>query len=322
MNTNDDEPRSSNKTVWIILAVLASVVLLLFVVCGGAAYWMFSNLKLPQFTSGPVSEGLEPQSEDYVQARKQFKTKLLHRGPAPQPWEPVLPPHDAVEVEFPSGNLQLKAWINPPPAGVSRKLPAVLFLHGGFAFGEEDWDMCQPFRKAGFVVMTPILRGENGQPGAYTMFYDEVDDVIAAAEFLARQPNVDASRIYLAGHSAGGTLTLLAAMTSSIFRAAASFSGSPDQVAFVAGQPEPAPFDEGDIREFQMRSPVAYASSFKCPVRLFFGSQEPFFRATSDRTAELAQEKGLDVQTIQVPGNHMTAVAPAMKQAIVFFQQK
>ena len=26
--------------------------------------------------------------------------------------------------------------------------------------------------------MAPILRGENGQPGVYSMFYDEVDDVL------------------------------------------------------------------------------------------------------------------------------------------------
>ena len=41
--------------------------------------------------------------------------------------------------------------------------------------------MAQPYRDAGYIVMIPILRGENGQPGFYTMFYDEVDDVLGAA---------------------------------------------------------------------------------------------------------------------------------------------
>lgn len=59
--------------------------------------------------------------------------------------------------------------------------------------------MSQPFRDAGFIVMMPVLRSENGQPGDYSMFYDEVDDVLAAADVLARQPDVDAQRIYSQG---------------------------------------------------------------------------------------------------------------------------
>ena len=58
------------------------------------------------------------------------------------------------------------------------------------------------------------------------MFYDEVDDVLAAAEALADLPEVDSGHLYLAGHSAGGTLALLAAMSSQRFRAAASLSGA------------------------------------------------------------------------------------------------
>jgi len=61
--------------------------------------------------------------------------------------------------------------------------------------------------------MVPVLRGENGQPGNFTFFYDEVDDVLAAAEALAQRTYVDANRMFISGHSAGGTLTMLAAMT-------------------------------------------------------------------------------------------------------------
>jgi acetyl esterase/lipase len=44
------------------------------------------------------------------------------------------------------------------------------------------------------------------------MFYDEVDDVLAAARFLANQLGVDPTQLFLAGHSVGGTTALLAAM--------------------------------------------------------------------------------------------------------------
>jgi dipeptidyl aminopeptidase/acylaminoacyl peptidase len=92
------------------------------------------------------------------------------------------------EIKYPSGELRLKAWMNRP-ADVTRKHPAVLFLHGGFAYGMGDLEQTKPYRQAGFVVLTPMLRGENGQAGAFPYFYDEVDDVLAAAEYLGKQPS-------------------------------------------------------------------------------------------------------------------------------------
>jgi dienelactone hydrolase len=268
------------------------------------------------------SPGVELQQEDYAKARSQFHTKLVRKGPSPQPGNPVRPPPGVNEVTYESAGLRLKAWVYPPK-NANEKQPAVLFLHGGWAFGADDWEMAQPFRNAGFVVMTPILRGENKQPGVFSMFYDEVDDVLAAADVLSKVPGVDSTHIYVSGHSAGGTLTMLAAMTSDRFRAAASLSGSPDQVAFVrSGYRDMAPFDPDDIRELQMRSPVAYATSFKCPARLYYGSQEIFFDKETRRTALLAKEKGLDVEAAKIPGDHFSSVPQAMKQAIEFFKQK
>src|SRR5207248_3849928 len=130
-----------------------------------------------------------------------------------------------------SSGLRLTAWVSRP-AVETREHAAVLFLHGGFAFAADDWEVSRPYRDAGFVVLTLLLRGENGQPGAYSFYYDEVDDVRAAAAYLRKQPYVDPDRLYLAGPSAGGTLVLLAAEASKHFRAAASFSAMPDQVLF------------------------------------------------------------------------------------------
>jgi acetyl esterase/lipase len=270
----------------------------------------------------PATPGLELQEEDYATVRARFRTKLVRKGPAPQRWQPVRPPAGVLQLEFRSGDLKLKAWTHRP-ADATKKHPAVLYLHGGWAFGEDDWDQAKPLRDAGFVVMVPILRGENGQPGDFSMFYDEVDDVLAAGGHLASLEWVDSERIYVAGHSAGGTLTMLAAMASGRFRAAASVSGPPDRVAFVRGGYEDAvPFDKADIREFQVRSPVAYATSFKCPVRLYYGSQEGFFDAETRRTALLAAGRDLDVVATVVPGDHMGCVPEALRQAALFFRSK
>jgi dienelactone hydrolase len=272
----------------------------------------------PSFT--PI---VEIQKEDYAKARQKFRTKLVQQNPSPQTERMPDAPTGVMMVEFPSGNLRLKAWINRPDKTEKNKIPAVVFLHGGFGFGKEDWEMTEPFRNAGFIVLVPILRGENGQAGNFTLFYDEVEDVLAAADYLSKQTFVDAKNIFVAGHSVGGTLTMLAAQASNKFRAAASFSGSPDQILFVSeGFPkDKVPFDQSNPREFQMRSPLAYAASFKCPTRIYYGSQESHFSLTSQRTAEVGSKANLNVAAIETKGNHSTHVPSSIKQSISFFEK-
>ena len=180
-----------------VAAAVAGIVML-----GGAAeYVALQSRRL-------FKPEVQIQDEDYSATRQRFHTRLVRVGASPQREVFTLRPPDYVEeVTYPSGDLHLKAWISGH-GQTDEKLPAVLFLHGGFEFGAADWDMALPYWEAGFVVMAPMLRGENGQHGTFSFLYNEVDDVLAAAEYLANRPEVDSTRIYLAGHSAGGTLTL------------------------------------------------------------------------------------------------------------------
>jgi dipeptidyl aminopeptidase/acylaminoacyl peptidase len=271
---------------------------------------------------GPFAPVVRIRHDDYANARRTFRSKLLRKGPSPQKGSAGKPPPGVSEVEYLSGALRLHAWLSKARPGPS---PAVLFLHGGFAFEPDDWDVSQPFRDAGFVVMTPLFRAEDDQPGAFSFFYDEVDDALAAGDLLARQPGVKKDEIFIAGPSAGGTVALLAAMTSKQFRAAATFSASPDQVLFCRHAKHAArdvPVNLQDLAELEMRSPLAFAESLKCPARIYFGTQEPHFRQTSERLATLARERGLDVEAIAVKGDHGSAVAPAIRQSIEFFRKR
>jgi hypothetical protein len=81
------------------------------------------------------------------------------------------------------------------------------------------------------------------------------------------------------------------------------------------------PTDINDLRELHVRVPLAYAARLKCPTRIFYGSKEPYLFATSQVTATVAKGKGLDVEAVQVEGDHGTSVPPAIKQSIVFFQK-
>lgn len=263
--------------------------------------------------------GLESSVEDYPTARSRFRTRLLRERPANERGRPAIVPAGSVEVAYCSGRLALRAFASPP-GRAGEKQPAVLFLHGGFEFGEGHWEMTAPFREAGFVVMVPVLRGENGQPGAFSLFFDELDDVLAAADVLASRPDVDPEKLYVAGHSVGGTLTLLAALDSTRFRAVASFSGSPDQVEYTRGRPDRVPFDPADREEFRLRSPVAFATHFRCPVRLYRGEDEYWLEGPTRRTALLAKGAGLDVEEVEVPGGHDTANPEVIKSCIEFFR--
>ena len=153
------------------------------------------------------------------------------------------------------------------------------------------------------------------------MFYDEVDDVLAAAEALSKQPRVDPKRLYVSGHSAGGTLTMLAALASNRFRAAASLSGDPD-IRSMSGERDFIPFDPTDDNEFRMRSALDFAAGFRCPARLYFGDREAWADAPTRETARRAKASGLDVEAVTVEGDHFSMVPLAIPLAIAFFQQQ
>ncbi|MBI3864035.1 MAG: alpha/beta fold hydrolase [Planctomycetia bacterium] len=299
------------------VAIVSTVALFVWL-----AYTVSQTMGRPRAMGGPMwvapSGEIAQRHEDYGEARASFRTKLLRAGPSPQPLtEAARIPAGTQQITFHSGELQLAAHVDVAPAhGVKR--PAVLFLHGGFAFGGDDLEMPQPFRDAGYVVMMPVLRGENGQPGTVTMCYEELDDVFAAADALAALPYVDSERLFVAGHHAGGTLAMQAAMMSARFRAAATFSGTCDarfeHLAYT-------PFDRSDPREFEMRSPAAFATSLKCPLRLYYGNQEPWAATPTSTTVDRARRAGLDVDSEMVPGNHMTHVPESIRRAVEFFRR-
>jgi pimeloyl-ACP methyl ester carboxylesterase len=83
----------------------------------------------------------------------------------------------------------------------------VVLLHG-FPGNEQNLDLAQAMRRAGFNVLTLHYRGAWGSPGGFS-FTHAVEDSDAAVSFMANNAAkyaTDPARIFMTGHSMGGWL--------------------------------------------------------------------------------------------------------------------
>jgi dienelactone hydrolase len=133
--------------------------------------------------------------------------------------------------------------------------------------------------------------------------------VVAAAAFLAQQPGVDPQRIYLGGHSTGGTLVLLTAEYSSRFRAVFAF-GPIDDVRRYGGQFLPPGLT--DMTEIKLRSPIYWLDSVKQPTFVFEGAVAPSNAVAV--TSLQSASKNPAVHFYLIPGaTHFSTLAPTNK---------
>ena len=228
--------------------------------------------------AAPKAGGGRPdKAASLTEARQGFKTKLTA---SPADKEKVAEPparfFQTVRYESPVG--KLAAYLSPDPKD-GKKHPAIIWITGGdcnsidagcWTEGRPNDDQsASAYRKAGIVMMFPSLRGGNDNPGSKEGFLGEVDAVLAAAEFLSKQEFVDPKRIYLGGHSTGGTLVLLVSECSDRFRAVFSFGPVHDMSGYPA---EFIPFDRTNPKENALRSPGQWLATIKSPTFVLEGA--------------------------------------------------
>lgn len=214
--------------------------------------------------------------EKLWEARAGFETVLVYAGPDDGPVEE--PPKGAPLslIRYPSEVGELAAYVSKDPKD-GKKHPAIVWITGGDTNSIGNmWTPMPPFndqtaaqyRQAGIVMMYPSQRGGNDNPGRAESFLGEVDDVIAATKHLRTLPYVDPDRIYLGGHSTGGTLALLIAETTDVYRAVFSF-GPVTQPSDYGG--DYVTYDTQSIREEWIRSPVRWLDSIRSPTFVIEG---------------------------------------------------
>lgn len=210
----------------------------------------------------------------------------------------------------------LGAYITPNP-GDGQRRPAIIWMTGGesntvgdvWSAAPRDNDQnATAYRDAGIVMMFPSLRGGNNNPGQIEGMYGEIDDIIAAADHLAALPYVDPQRIYLGGHSTGGTLVLLTAAASNRFRAVFSF-GPVTRASVYGDEFIPVNFRRLPAWEERARAPIEWLSSIRSPTFVIegrgFGGNDEELRALR------AANTNSSVQFIEVlDAGHFSVLAP------------
>jgi acetyl esterase/lipase len=259
----------------------------------------------------PASALSTAPANSYLERLAPFKTKLQRRGPAPQSFDPSeRPPLGVREVTYHSDGLTLKAWLAiPKTASATAKVPGIIYFHGGFAFGAEDFESARPFLDAGLAVMCPMLRGENGNPGASEMYFGEVRDAKAAVLWLASQDMIDAAHIYTFGHSAGGIVSSLLSLHDAPIRHGGSAGGMYGPELFDA-MAESVPFTLDNPEERALRLLLGNAQWMRHPHYAYMGDADPYQRVAQER-AEATASHGL-LHPATVPGDHQDSLEPAV----------
>jgi uncharacterized protein len=126
--------------------------------------------------------------------------------PAPDKASPPL----MLAVTIPSHGAEMNGVIYVP-AGAGPH-PALVLLHG-FPGNEQNLDLAQAARRAGWSVLTLHYRGSWGSPGAFS-FSNAIEDSAAAVAFLrlpdtVKRARLATGRIAVAGHSMGGFMAAI-----------------------------------------------------------------------------------------------------------------
>ncbi len=267
-------------------------------------------LFLPGCVTKHASAGRGTQS--LAAARAGFVTHLTRQTKTPDlvPQPPA--GFERVSYQAPLG--AFPAYVATVPND-GTKHPAIVWVAGGFdnSIGDTPWAEATPdndqsaraFYEAGIVTLYPSLRGGNNNPGYIEGLYGEVDDVIAAGKYLASRPDVDPKRVYLGGHSTGGTLALLVAESTPQFRAVFAFGPIGRIEQYDSAD---LPFDTGDSKEMALRSPILYLGAITSPTYVMEGTESG--NSGPERELYSSCENPL-VHFYRLPGlDHFSELAP------------
>jgi len=196
-----------------------------------------------------------------------------------------------------SDGLQIPAYLFRPLREAARPMPAVIYAHGGQhgRFRASLMRRMIALVQRGYVVLAPDYRSSAGYSQAFYEAADyggmEIDDMLAARDFLAALPAIDGGRIAIMGMSHGGYNALMSLIRApGRFAAAVDFFGPTDLVWRLTAPPGQNPNAEPGDRDrftrmigatidaaperYRTRSPRYLADRIRDPLMILHGDED------------------------------------------------
>ncbi|NNM83916.1 alpha/beta fold hydrolase [Candidatus Parcubacteria bacterium] len=158
------------------------------------------------------------------------------------------------EVQISTTNGTLSGNFFPAPAATENQHAAALLIHGWKSGQDRMFDTAEMLsKKSGIQCLTFDLRGHGESPGVIDQLSRKnfLDDVLAAYDFLIKQPNVNPNKIGVLGSSFGAYLASLLSARRKIawmvLRAPADYSDGD------LAQPKMLGGDETTVNEWRMQ---------------------------------------------------------------------
>lgn len=213
------------------------------------------------------------------------------------------------------------AQLFEPPRAKSKR-PAIVYVHGGpqrqmvlgwhfMDYYSIDYALNQYLVSLGFSVLSVNYRMGvgygyefNRPPHAGAFGASEYQDIKAAGEWLASQPEIDNKRIGIYGGSYGGFLTALAlGRDSKLFAAGVDIHGVHNRTRTAAlTRSEQAPDEELAAKVALESSPIAYVNTWTSPVLIIHADDDrnvPFSQSVD--LVRRFEDKGLPFEYLAIP---------------------
>jgi dipeptidyl aminopeptidase/acylaminoacyl peptidase len=189
----------------------------------------------------------------------------------------------------------ISGFLYRPAKRFTGKRPVIIDIHGGpesqfrpVFLGRQNYYL----NELGVALLFPNVRGSSGYGKTFLNLdngfqrEDSVKDIGALLDWIATQPDLDASRILVTGGSYGGYMSLAVATTySDRIRAAIDIVGISNFVSFLerteSYRRDLRRVEYGDERDPKMReflqkiSPLNNASTIKKPLFVVHGKNDP-----------------------------------------------
>lgn len=248
--------------------------------------------------------------------KNDYTTQLTKVGKSPQEYENDNPPSGVDVIQYDSNGIKLQAWFAKPDKKMSQAIPAVVYLHGGFSFGKQDFFDTKAFIDNGFAVMTPTFRGENGNRGNFELFYGEVDDALAAVDWLQKQDGIDKNRIFIFGHSTGGAISELTSLSDKEGVLLSGSSGSlyPPQVFSSWG--DITPFDLNNKKEIFLRTFILNTKYMERKHIAYLGKDDVDSKLLTSYQ-KIIRKNSAPLEIKIIDGDHFSSLNDSINQFIV-----